>query len=506
MQGLGSIRRMVKVGATLGAFALTLAACGSDSTSGSDAVVMGVVASEASRYGAVSVKGASAPAQERTTTVDDSGSFALEVEGLNPPFLLEAEAADGEETARLYSISREGGWANVNPITAAAVAGAADDDAGDAYGWAQGDVERVRGTADRFDRLVAELQTVLQPLFERYGVPSDAVTEGRKSDELRAMLRDVRIKVVDRTIFVTNRETGGVIFSGPLRDLDAGTFNPVNLPDGPGTTPTPPEACTYAYSQWSACQSDGAQTRTVTSSSPEGCSGTPVVSQACTLVPPVEACTAFTYSGWSACQSDATQTRTVTSSSPAGCTGGSPVVTQACTLVPPVNACAAFTYSGWSACQSDGTQTRIVTSSSPTGCTGGSPVVTQACTWVPPVCTYTYSSWSTCSSSGTQTRTVASSSPASCAGTPVLSQTCTPPPPPTTSCTTCHAIPPATGKHARHASITSCNTCHGTGYSPTTVNSATHQNGVKNVVTASPVGWDASTRTCAAACHGTKSW
>jgi len=42
-------------------------------------------------------------------------------------------------------------------------------------------------------------------------------------------------------------------------------------------------------------------------------------------------CTSFTYSAWSACSSSGTQTRTVTSSSPAGCTGGSPVLTQSCT-------------------------------------------------------------------------------------------------------------------------------------------------------------------------------
>jgi len=44
-------------------------------------------------------------------------------------------------------------------------------------------------------------------------------------------------------------------------------------------------------------------------------------------------CTFFTYSAWGACQSDNTQTRTVTSSSPSGCTGGTPILTQSCTFV-----------------------------------------------------------------------------------------------------------------------------------------------------------------------------
>ncbi|MBL7045173.1 MAG: hypothetical protein ISR98_01055, partial [Parcubacteria group bacterium] len=41
-------------------------------------------------------------------------------------------------------------------------------------------------------------------------------------------------------------------------------------------------------------------------------------------------CTAFTYSDWGACQSNNTQTRTVTSSTPEGCVGGNPVTSQSC--------------------------------------------------------------------------------------------------------------------------------------------------------------------------------
>ena len=51
-----------------------------------------------------------------------------------------------------------------------------------------------------------------------------------------------------------------------------------------------PLTCTYTYSDWSTCQS-GTQTRTVISSGPVGCSGTPVLSQACT-VPVAQSCCA----------------------------------------------------------------------------------------------------------------------------------------------------------------------------------------------------------------------
>ena len=76
------------------------------------------------------------------------------------------------------------------------------------------------------------------------------------------------------------------------------------------------------------------------SSSPAGCTGGApgALTQACTYTPPVTACTSFTYSDWSACQPDGTQTRTVLSSSPAGCTGGAPgALTQSCTYTQPID-------------------------------------------------------------------------------------------------------------------------------------------------------------------------
>lgn len=76
--------------------------------------------------------------------------------------------------------------------------------------------------------------------------------------------------------------------------------------------------------------------------------------------------------------------------------------------------------------------------------------------------------------------------------------------PPAQTCGTCHAIPPALGQHAFHANQGyGCATCHGSGYSSTTVNAATHMNGSKDV---SLSVWNATTRTCASYCHGSKPW
>jgi hypothetical protein len=47
-------------------------------------------------------------------------------------------------------------------------------------------------------------------------------------------------------------------------------------------------ACSYVYGEWGACQPDGTQARTLQSSSPAGCTGTPELTRACTYVPPTQ--------------------------------------------------------------------------------------------------------------------------------------------------------------------------------------------------------------------------
>jgi hypothetical protein len=110
------------------------------------------------------------------------------------------------------------------------------------------------------------------------------------------------------------------------------TTKPVQIPPMTVDTTSP---CTYSYSAWSACQSNNTQTRTLISSSPAGCVGTPVLTQSCTYIPPTQQCT-YTYSDWSACQSNNTQSRTLISSSPSGCEG-TPGLSQSCTYTCSLN-------------------------------------------------------------------------------------------------------------------------------------------------------------------------
>lgn len=275
-------------------------------------------------------------------------------------------------------------------------------------------------------------------------------------------------------------QTNGTQVRSVLASSPSGCVNGSPLTTRSCTYVPPVTTCTgFTYGNWSACQSDGTQTRGVISSSPTGCvGGTRETVRSCTYIPPVttpDSCTSFTYGSWSACQSDGTQTRSVTGIYPNGCTGGNPSNSRSCTYTPPVNTpapssgyslsevathnrssdcwmviedkvydvtqyipyhpggqsriinncgidatsifaggggnhrhssgayndlppyyvgdvssgnttpttntCTAFSYSNWSACQSNYLQTRTVTASSPSGCTAGSPVIVRSCAY-----------------------------------------------------------------------------------------------------------------------------
>ena len=458
---------MVLVLAASAGIALSGCGGGSSGTADSSHTLSGVVSASEPVSGSVTLQDSSTPAAKQTTRSDEDGKYSFEISRLKAPFILSAEApASGTTgTVTMYSFAEGAGRANINPFSHATVAAAAELSDDDEMHESRNRMERIRYN---HKSVIKALKAKLAPLFVQYGVTGDPVNDDYDSDRddddsdrehrdrerLDALFSDVKISIDKGNILVTNKQTGGVIFKASVSNIDGGTFYPGNLPGGSSGTPG---ACTYTYSAWGACQSNGTQTRTMLTSSPAGCTGTPDLSRTCTYTPPTQACT-YTYSAWGACQSDGTQTRTMLTSSPAGCTG-TPYLSRTCTYVPPVTTCNSFTYSAWGACQSNNTQTRTVQTSSPAGCTGGTPVLSQACTYTPP----------------------------------------------TPACGSCHAIPPSSGRHSRHTSFATCSTCHGSGYSSTAVNSATHNNGTRDIV--SSLNYNASTRTCGApGCHGSRTW
>ncbi len=111
---------------------------------------------------------------------------------------------------------------------------------------------------------------------------------------------------------------------------------------------TPP-TCAYSYSGWSTCQSNSTQTRAVSSSSPAGCVGTPVLSQSCRYTAPTNFALTVTKAG--------TGSGTV-ASSPAGIACGatcSTTHTNGTSVTLTATPATGSTFTGWSgACSGTG--------------------------------------------------------------------------------------------------------------------------------------------------------
>ncbi len=123
------------------------------------------------------------------------------------------------------------------------------------------------------------------------------------------------------------------VYNRVLSNSEVNELYTSTIATAPPSNPTPSACTSWAYSDWSNCSVNGQQTRSVTSSSPNGCQGgSPVLTQACTYS---QTCTSWTYSEWNACSPNGLQTRTIVNKSPAGCSGGSPTVSQSCTYNPP---------------------------------------------------------------------------------------------------------------------------------------------------------------------------
>jgi hypothetical protein len=107
----------------------------------------------------------------------------------------------------------------------------------------------------------------------------------------------------------------------------------------------PAPCVSHTYSEFSACV-NGTETRTLLTSTPEGCSGgdPQILSQTCAT------CTSIVYSDFGACQPTNLQYRTIVAASPLGCVGGgiTPALTQACTYVAPVTGRDYTTFDGTS--------------------------------------------------------------------------------------------------------------------------------------------------------------
>ena len=231
---------------SLVALGLMLSGCGSSGGGGlSSQVVNGNASVGAPLAGQVSLKDASSTPQVRKTVIASDGSFAIDVTGMQAPFILEATGNAAGSSYVLHSFATDTGTANINPLSDAIVASAAgDDDASQSY--ANSDSDKLHKISSNLQATVNILLAKLQPLLQQYNAQNtNPITAHYIANHLGLddMFDNVKITVNNGKLSIISRSSGAVIFTGNLNDIANGVFNTGTLPP-PIAVPSAPTGLT----------------------------------------------------------------------------------------------------------------------------------------------------------------------------------------------------------------------------------------------------------------------
>ena len=447
------------------AISLMIAGCGgggslTDIQSGANAsasvtTVSGVAAAGAPIVGNAFLKDSSIPPMVKMATIDTDGTFAFEVKGLQAPFILRAEGISAGSPQALHSFADGTGTANINPLSNAAVASAAgvSDPATIYMNPVPAMLQKI---AANIPAAIAAFQAKLKPLMDRFGASANPVYDSFAADHtgLDALFDAVKITVAGGNVVVSNRGTSAVILNAPLNGISSATFNMANMPSASVSTPVQ------------------AQTSPLYDTNCAGCHGPLATSsKRGATVARIQAAIAGNVGGMGRFSTlSAADIQSI-----ANALAGTTTPAIAPVTIPTTDGATLY---GTHCVSCHGP---LATSSK----LGRTATQIQAA-----INANTGGMGSLSTLSATQVQAIA--------GALVTST-----PAPSGACGSCHAIPPATGHHSTRMGAT-CATCHGSGYSNTAVNAATHNNGVVNVV--STIGWNPTTRTCSNSCHGTERW
>jgi len=220
---------------------LALSGCGGSGSGLSSEVVSGVAAVGAPLGGEVSLKDSSYPRRERTAVLASDGSFAIDVTGLKTPYILRCEGRAEGRDYRLHSYADGAGIANVNPLSDAIVASAAEvEDASEAY--EEDDAEHASKIRRNISATVDTILNKLQPLLQRYNAHQlNPITSRYVANhlDLDDMFDNVEISVRDGLLVIRNEKTDGVIYSGKVSDIASGNFYSENVPPAPAIPVAP---------------------------------------------------------------------------------------------------------------------------------------------------------------------------------------------------------------------------------------------------------------------------
>ena len=492
MRGHGrGIRKglMKRAGASIAVlFLLTMSAMiagcggGGGGEGASSQTVSGVAATGSPLVGEAKIKDSSTPTQEKTTVIGSDGSFAFDVSDMTGPFILRATGHADGETHTLLSFADNPGTANINPLTNAVVASAAGEDNPEVV-YERPDRDRLNKIGRNLRSSKAEILDKLKPLLIKYNADnSDPVRGDYRADHshLDGLFDNVKFTLIDGILTITNKQTGAIIFTGKVSDIKNGEFDEDNLPDL-STIPEEPDDVTAVGGagqvtiSWKAVINATSYNIYWSMTSPVAKATGKKITGASRpyFHAGLAASTKYYYIVTAvngAGESEASDQTTATTNADLP-----PTTTVPPTTVPTTIPATSTTTAATTTVRPTTTSTTIAPTTT---------VPTTVSTTVPATTTTVPTTVPTTIATTVPTTTTT-------APTTVPATTTTVAP----SCGSCHAIPPTSGRHTLHVNTLSisCATCHGSGYSSTAVNPATHINGVIN-------------SSCTTSCHGSRNW
>lgn len=239
------------------AIAVAVAACSGGGTSGAASgssgpaatSLTGTAATGGPVAGTVTLRDSSPAGARRTTATASDGSYAFDVSGLVPPFMLRVTyGSDPVSPSALFSFSAGPGTANITPLTSiaarAAVRGASLADFFESAG-----ANDLAAAGSRMEAAVASLQSKLGPLTGRFAVQGNLLTARFTADHtgVDSMLDSVVVDFSRAEVTVVAKSSGALLFFCAPADIEAGTFVTANMDLLAAGSPTTGDAQYAAY-------------------------------------------------------------------------------------------------------------------------------------------------------------------------------------------------------------------------------------------------------------------
>jgi hypothetical protein len=176
--------------------------------------------------GQVTLRDSSAVRKDKVTDTGSDGSFTIDVAGMTAPFILKATGTADGVSRTMFSFADKPGTANINPLSTVALANAAGvDDPADVFD--KSDSAMLDKVKSGMRASVATLQLKLKPLLDEFSAGNANPVEDdftANHEGLDAVFDNVKVVIANGTLTITNVDTGAVLFTAQLKDIEHGRF------------------------------------------------------------------------------------------------------------------------------------------------------------------------------------------------------------------------------------------------------------------------------------------